>query len=271
MNTDVRSSISQLVEAISALEEIHALGQTGDINFIPEPGQSDIDIFVYCDSIPSLEQRQQVYERCKDLYEESNLQVCEGGVWGTGDTFIIQGVETMFMYFDIDDTLNYLNEILAGNHPDSVKGFYPVGRCSTLMNIHSLYDDSGFFDRIKMTLSIYPEQLSEQLTQFHTSHSIDEEDFGRALLRRDVLFYHQVIEHCIDHFLQAVYSANKTYFPSRKRTQQYLDSFSLKPVDCYHRITEVIRHGSTPEGIETSLSMWTSLVAEFDTLTGRGN
>lgn len=263
MGAEIRKKINKLVEAISTMEGIIALGQTNDVNVIPEPGQSDIDIFVYGEHIPAYEERKMLYEQHEILYEECKLQVCVGGVWGTGDIFLIEGVETMFMYFTIGDTVAYLDEILEGRHPDSMNGFYPVGRCSTLLHIHTLYDRSNFFADIKKKLSVYPEKLSIELLEYHLSRSIDEEDFGRAAMRKDVLFYHQVLEHAMDHFLQAVFAANRTYFPSRKRTKEYLEHFSITPNDCYARITTVIQYACEPEGINHSISLWNSLVEDF--------
>ncbi len=102
--------------------------------------------------------------------------------------------------------------------------------------------------------------------RFHLGRTIDEEDFGRAVLRKDVLFYHQVLENAIDHYLQALYAVNETFFPSRKRTNKYIDSFKLKPENCYERLLNVVRLGSSPEGIEKSYTEWCSLVSDLESI-----
>jgi hypothetical protein len=191
------------------------------------------------------EERKAVYDKYNTLYDECIMNVCEGGDWGTGDIFIIDGVETMLMYFRTDETLEYINDVLEGKHLDSVKRFYPIGRCATLKDINVIYDESGALCAIKEKLLVYPDKLKEKMINFHLGRTKDEEGFGRSLLRKDVLFYHQVLEHAIDHYLQMLFAVNKTYFPSRKRTKQYIDSFELKPKDCYKRLLEVIRLGST--------------------------
>lgn len=268
MEDAIKRKIAKLLEEVSDIEIIRAIGQTGDINSIPKAGESDIDIFLLCDRIPGCEVRKAVYDKNCILFEECNLNVCEGGVWGTGDVFMIEGVETMLMYFSIDDTLNYVNGILAGKHLDSVKGFYPVGRCATLKNINIIYDELGILSSLKDKLLIYPDELKERMVGFHLSMVNDEEDFGRALRRKDVLFYHQVLEAAIDHYLQALYALNKVFFPSRKRTKQYLDSFKIKPVNCYERLLDVIALGSIPEGIEKSYREWCGLVEDLKHLCG---
>lgn len=263
MGYSIKEKIQKLSDEVSKIKIVKAIGQTGDINYIPKAGEADIDIFVLGEKVPSYEERKAVYDRNSILFEECHMNVCEGGVWGTGDIFIIDGVETMLMYFSIDETLTYINDILEGKYLDSSKGFYPIGRCATFQNISVIYDESKIIASLKEKLSIYPDKLRKDIINFHISRTKDEEGFGRALLRKDVLFYHQVIEVSIDHYLQALYAINKVYYPSRKRTKQYIDSFEIKPVNCYERLLDVIRFGSSPDNIEKSYSEWCTLVSDL--------
>lgn len=266
MGYSIKEKIARLLDEVSNIKTVRAIGQTGDINFIPKAGEADIDIFVLGDKVPSYEERKAVYDKNSNLFEECNMKVCEGGAWGTGDVFSIDGVETMLMYFSTDETLKYVNDILDGKHLDSCKGFYPVGRCATFKNISVIYDELGTLDCLKEKLSIYPDKLRKEMVAFQIRKINDEEDFGRALSRKDVLFYHQVLEVSVDHFLQALYAINKTYYPSRKRTKQYIDSFELKPDNCHERLLEVISFGSSAEDIEKSYNAWSELVSDLKVL-----
>lgn len=268
MEYSLKDKIAKLLDEVASIEAIRAIGQTGDINTIPKAGEADIDLFLLCDEIPGVDARKAIYDKNGALFEQCTMNVCEGGDWGTGDVFIINGIETMLMYFRTEDTFRYVDEILVGKHLDSVKGFYPVGRCATLKNINVIYDDGGVFCSLKEKLSVYPEELRNKMTGFHLWKTMDEEDFGRALRRKDVLFYHQVLEHSIDHYLQVLYSVNKTFFPSRKRTKQSIDSFEIKPEDCYERLLKVIGFGSDPEGIEKSYEVWCGLVKDLKIICG---
>jgi len=266
MEINIRDKIARLLDGVASIDGIRAIGQTGDINEVPRAGESDIDIFILGDSIPGFEERKAFYHKDSSLFESCDMNVCEGGYWGTGDVFIIDGVETMFMYFTIDDTLKYVDEVLDGKHLDCDKGFYPVGRLATLKNINILYDEKGVYASFKEKLSTYPEKLKKDMASFHIGLINDEEDFGRAQLRKDVLFYHQVLEAALDHYLQALYAINETYFPSRKRTRQYIDSFKVKPENCYERMLEVIKLGSSPDDIKGSYDIWCGLVGDLKTI-----
>lgn len=252
----------QLVRIISGIGGVCAIGQTGNVNEVPKPGESDIDLFVLCDSVPSYEARKEVYES-NEISKNCKLSVFEGGHWGTGDLFDVDGVEVEFMYFTVDETWSYLNSVLMGNHLSCENGFYPVGRLATLRNINVLFDDKNVLEAIKAKLATYPEELMQHMINYHSARMIDEEDLGRVLLRKDILFYHYVLEDALDHFLQVLYALNRTYFPSRKRSEQYIASFQIKPTDCYQRLRKVIRLAADEDTIEESVSEWFRLAEEL--------
>lgn len=263
MELSIKDKVYKLLDEVSCNSAVKAIGQTGDIKIEPRPGESDIDIFVLCDSVPDFDSRKSAYDRNSMLFDDCRMNVCEGGVWGTGDIFSIDGVETMLMHFSIDETLSYVDEILSGRYPDKIDGFYPVGRCSTLLNINVIYDAEGILDSLKKRLKNYPSDLKDIMVEFHIGKINDREDFGRAVRRRDALFYHLVLENALDHYLQALFAINETFFPSRKRTKQYMDQFGIKPQNCYDRLLNVIKLGSDPEGIEESYLEWSALTADL--------
>ena len=82
------------------MEGVEAIGQTGDPDEVPIPGFRDYDLFVLCSKIPSMEERISCYNRQEELFTELNMEVCKADIhWRTGDILLIDGVETMFMYF----------------------------------------------------------------------------------------------------------------------------------------------------------------------------
>jgi hypothetical protein len=95
----------------------------------------------------------------------------------------------------------------------------------------------------------------------------DTEDLKRAVVRKDVLFYHFAMDISIDHFLQALFAINKTYFPSRKRTLDFIENCNIKPEGCNKKLLEVIRLGSFSEGINESFELWTNMVSELKKLS----
>jgi hypothetical protein len=56
---------------------------------------------------------------------------------------------------------------------------------------------------------------------------------------------------------------NKTYFPSRKRTLDFIRKFSIKPEGCEEQLLDVVRLGACPESISQSYEIWDRMVSEL--------
>ncbi len=268
MVNDIQRTLTSIIEAVASMQEVRAVGQTGEPGKLPSLGESDIDIFVICEASPSREIRRSLYGRFSDQnwIDRCQISVCEGGDWGVGDAFQVQGVDTMLMYFTANEMEEYLDAVLAGRHLDCINGFYPVGRCATMQNIQILYERDGYLTHLKEKLATYPLELARQMVGHHLPLAHDLEDFGRAVRRQDVLFYHQVLENGLDHYLLALFSLNRIYFPSRKRTRQMIEKFEIKPQDCTERLLQVVRLGAVPEGIPASYAIWRGLVEDLEGL-----
>lgn len=256
--------LKHLINNISNIEEIQSIGISGIIEPIPKAGEGDIDIFIYCDEIPKLDVRKTILNQMGDLLQEVRINVFEGGHWGSGDFALINGVETWLMYFTVGGTLNDIQSILNGNCPDRLDNYYyPVGRCAMLKDINVLYDKNDFLCSLKKRLADYPDELSNQLAKHHLAELEDIEDLERAVARKDVLFYHFALDLAMDHYFQALFAINKRYFPSRKRTLQFIGSFHTKPRDCEEHLLEVIRLGASSESINASYELWSKLITEL--------
>ncbi|MDF2672959.1 MAG: hypothetical protein K0R09_1224, partial [Clostridiales bacterium] len=191
MISSTEEIIQKLISNISSMKEVQSIGISGSTEPFPKAGEGDIDIFIYCDVIPESHERQGIIDQMDDLLQEGNINVFEGGHWGTGDFGLINGVETWLMYFTINETLNEIEAVLNGDYPDKLDNYYyPIGRCAMLRNINVLCDKNNFLGSIKKRLLKYPVKLAKTLIQYHLDELDDKEDLERAVTRKDVLFYH---------------------------------------------------------------------------------
>jgi hypothetical protein len=257
-----------LLDNVSTLDEVRSIGISGSKTSFPKPGEGDIDVFIYCDTIPGFEKRKSIINQMSSMLQEEKLNFFEGGHWGIGDFMLINGVETWLMYFTEKETINDVEAILNGDYPDKLDNYYyPIGRCAMLKDIRILCDKDNFLSSLKERLSEYPDNLSEKIIQYHFSELEDMEDLERAVSRKDVLFYHFAIDTAIDHFLQALFAINKTYFPSRKRTLNFIRSFNIKPERCEEQLLDVVRLGGLAESIEQSYEIWCNMVSKLKKLS----
>lgn len=267
MAFDTEEIIQMLLDSISKMKEVQSIGISDSKTSFPKAGEGDIDIFIYCDIIPGYEKRQSRINQLGDMLHEGKFNVFEGGHWGIGDFVLINGVETWLMYFTVKEALEDVEAILNGDYPDKLDNYYyPIGRCAMLKDISILCDKNSFLNSLKERLAEYPNNLAEKLINYHLDELKDTEDLERAILRKDVLFYHFAMDTAIDHFLQALFAINKTYFPSRKRTLDFIRSFNIKPERCEEQLLDVVRLGACSESINQSYEIWSNIVSKLKNL-----
>ena len=263
---DSNFRFSSLINAVAAVGGVLSIGKSGGAA-LPEPGESDVDIYVFCQDVPSQSVRQAVYDGLGDEVSESNATDHEG-VWGVCDFVTAHDTEVCLLYFTVARMTDEIEQVLRGERLNKEEGyFYPTGRCATLLSMHPWVDKEGFIAGMKERLSYYPPDLSRALVNYHVCRmNRDFEDFQRALFRKEVLFYHITLENALDHFLQALFAANRIFFSSRKRMLQYLDKFTLKPDRCGERLLEAVRLGSDAETLGQSYAVWSALTKDFENM-----
>lgn len=263
---EIERVFKQLINSISTMNGVLSVGRSGGGRPLPSAaGDGDIDVFVYCSAIPSVHSRIAALESVPEALGEYRTGVFSGGHWGTGDLVYINGVETWLMYFTVDEAVAEVDSVLRGDRPDKTDGyFYPTGRCAMLAGIEILCDKTSFLAALKERLATYPEELSGKLAEYHLAKLNDTEDFERAVARGDALFYHFTLEIALDHFLQALFALNRVFFPSRKRSLEYISKFPKKPENCEARLLEVVRLGGSPESIYQSYELFRELAEELN-------
>lgn len=256
--------VQALIRNVSAMQEVLSVGISGGKEPLPRAGEGDIDIFIYCEEIPDVRQRSAAFDHLRDELAEVKLEVFAGGHWGVGDFALVNGVETWLMYFTLRETVCEVESILRGDYPDKLDNYYyPTGRCAMLKEMRIFYDRHDHLLSLQKRLAEYPEELAEILVRYHLEELADLEDLERAGRRGDLLFYHFALDLAIDHFLQALFAMNRTYFPSRKRTFGYMESFRLKPEGCRERLSEIVRLGGHAEGVGLSFALWCGLIDDL--------
>ena len=265
----LHSYFTQLINAVSEIEKVVSIGKSGGEK-LPVHNESDIDIFVFCDKIPTIESRHSAVIQLGTAVNNMKLSEKSGRFWGVCDFITIAGTELCLMYFTTAGMDKDINSVLDGTRLDRENEyFYPTGRCATFIDMHILYDKTAYIARMKEVLALYPSALSEKLYAHHVSKINHEEDFNRAVERKDVLFFHSTLELALDHFLQALFALNKCFFPSRKRSIQFIDNFAIKPANCSERLLSVIEYGSKPETLRHSYDIWCELCEELLGISGR--
>ena len=254
---------SLLIDLICKMDEVLSVGKCGGEK-LPEKNESDIDVFVFCSKVPDANTRHAIIGKLGSGISCLQISETKDKFWGFCNFITIEDVEICLMYFTISDMDDEIESVLNGSRLDREdEYFYPTGRCATLLSMQVYCDKKGYISAMKEKLSLYPEILAQKLFNHHISKINDIEDFSRAVSRKDVLFYHTTLESAIDHFLQALFALNRCFFPSRKRTLEFIKGFKHKPKNCAERLLKVIELGSKPETLSKSYDIWSALCIEL--------
>lgn len=262
----IQEALNDLIIKISGVEEVRAIGISGKLKPYPKTGNGDFDIFIYCDEIPSIKARQKVLLSCNHIDNiKTNIGISD--IWGHDDYCTIDKIDTFLMYFNKTDVLENINDILNGKYLWKIDNeYFPVGRVSMLSNINIFYDADNYLANLKESLLRYPPELKQKMISYHISKMYDDEDFNRAVNRKDIFFFHCTLDKSIEHFMMALYALNEVYFPSRKRTVQYIKSFNVKPMSCNDRLLHVIKNSVDPEMLDVSCEEFLKLSNELKQL-----
>lgn len=267
MSQDTEIALRSLVGAIAQSPSIRAVGRSGGNRPLPLPGTGDIDLFVYCTEVPPAEQRAAWLEGLATDKGRIEIGAPVGRNWGVADSLLLGGVETWLMYFTVDQLWAEIRTTLRGQSVERVDNYYyPVGRLAMFQTVESLYDPDGLFQEVSSAIREYPAELMAAQLAYHLPRMHDEEDFGRAVERQDVLFYHFVLDLALDHFLQALFALNRKYFPSRKRSLEHIAEFRVKPTQCEDRLLRAVELGGRPESIADSYQIWQALTEDLSGL-----
>ena len=262
----VSEKITVLIGALSGSGFIRAIGKTGG-NALPNDGYSDIDLFLFCDAIPALPERESILRSLPNAIEIVELGTREHPYWGLVDSVLIGEQEVYLMYFSVDSFQKSVDSILRGERTEREENyFYPTGRLSSILGMHAFYDPNRFLADLKARIAVYPDALRSAILSRCMPKIDDEEDFMRAIRRQDVLFYHATLDLALDRFLQSLFALNRVYFPSRKRSLEFIQAFSVKPNDCEARLMQVVSFGANAEALAESYALWRVLCGELENL-----
>ncbi|WP_157950067.1 DUF4037 domain-containing protein [Vallitalea okinawensis] len=264
MAEGIEKIFNELVKQVAGINTVNAIGLSGKLKPYPKPGEGDFDIFIYCDIVPNEQIRKKYLETLGDEIKDIKLSVFNNEAWGLSDYCTINGIDTWLMFFNKNHVIRNVQEILTGKYLERADNyFFPIGRLGMLESLTVLYDKDKFLEELKRALSLYPKTLKEKMIAYNLEVLNDVEDLLRAVKRKDVLFYHFALDIALDHFLLALFAMNETYFPSRKRSLQYIDKFEIKPSRCTERLLSILQDGANANTLINSYEEFRQLCKEL--------
>ncbi|NTU77304.1 MAG: DUF4037 domain-containing protein, partial [Alphaproteobacteria bacterium] len=194
----LQTEFDALVQALKRHPSLRAIGKTGG-EALPTDGFSDIDLFLFCEQIPSLDERESCLRSVADRVMVTKFGETEHPHWGLVDSVLIGEQEVYLMYFTLGAFEASVETILRGERTEREENyFYPTGRLASIQGMHAFYNPDEFLARLQSRIAVYPDSLRNAILSRCLPKIDDKEDFMRAIRRKDVLFYHATLDLALD-------------------------------------------------------------------------
>lgn len=263
----INKDIQKITEAIQSMHQVIGIGQTSDPTISLQSNKTDIDLFILCNEVPVESERKKAYHYLESEIETLTMTCIDGGYWGVADLLIIQGVEIYAMYFNYTEMEEYLSKTLSGCFLDRDGDFYPTGRIESIRKMYLLYEAKPSFSKLKTMIENVDIQIFHTLFEHHIRQVIDVEDLERVRSRKDIFFYHIVLDNALDHYFQSLYALNQCFFPSRKRNMEHIQSFHIKPYDIQNKLNQLIKSSVQESKLDESIDLLIQIYEETEKLT----
>ena len=258
----IQKSIEALVSSLTKDERIIAVGLSS--HPIPQkPDEGDIDLFIYCSVIPEDRERIALYPEIVKDHEQFQCSIMDDAHWGLADFTHLNGIEAWIMYFMKDKESHNFEDIFNGLVFSRCNGFYPTGRLAMYKNMSILFEREPYLSQFKKRVQTYPPKLKDVIMKSAREELCDEEDLRRGAVRKDLVFFHWVLDNALDAFMQYAYALNDELFPGRKRNLEQVADFSLIPQNISQRVKDMIRLASHEETLQEACTAFFALRDEM--------
>ena len=218
----------QVAAAYSPRPEVLAVVLSGSQVTRVADAESDLDLYVYCDTPPAIESRVALAQGRASTYEVDNR------FWETGDEWL--EAQTGLQVDVTFRTRAWIEERLAS----VLERFEPSLGYSTsiwhnVLVSEPLYDRSGWFETLqRWARQPYPEPLAEAIVRHNYAvlrGALDAypRQLGRAATRRDLVSLNHRTTAMLASYFDALFALNRMPHPGEKRLLSLAQALPLVP------------------------------------------
>uniref|UniRef100_UPI0026EF3CFC DUF4037 domain-containing protein n=1 Tax=Streptococcus merionis TaxID=400065 RepID=UPI0026EF3CFC len=212
-------SFSQLCSDFTKLSPVEAIALGGSRSGTNHDHSSDYDLYIYCSSIPPIEDRQNIIERhCR--YFEINNQY-----WETEDDCTLNnGIDIDILYRSMKDfengVANVVERFIAGNG-------YTTCFWHNLMSSKILFDPQNKLKKLQERFDVpYPEMLKKNIISRNFNlltgklPSYDRQII-KAVTRQDFVSVNHRVSAFLESYFDIIFALNELTHPGEKRMISY--------------------------------------------------
>ncbi len=207
----------RIIDSYAELAEVKAIAIGGSSATGSDDATSDIDLYNFVDSEPSVEQREKV------ALPYSSRHEIGGDYFGPGDEFRVDqtGRELDVMFFDRDWFEGLVRSVWLDCRPSNS---YTTAFLYTLSNLVILHDPENWLSGLKSLIDTpYPERLRDNIIRRGLMLMKDKpfssyiEQIDKAIRRKDSNSVNHRTAAFMESYFDALFAANRLLHPGEKR------------------------------------------------------
>lgn len=213
--------IEQIVDALAARPEVHAIALGGSrISSMADP-ESDYDIYVFLDGDVPLNVREPLASRFGPAPEIGNSWFGPGDEWTDAAT----GTSVDLMYWQRDDFERDLRGVIEGHRPSLG---YSTSFWYTVRHATPLYDRDGCFVQLQLLATRpFPEALREAIVGWNhpllrTKHSSWRRQIELAIARDDPVSVNHRVTALIQSATDIIFALHRALHPGEKHLLSHI-------------------------------------------------
>ncbi|HEX8391334.1 MAG TPA: DUF4037 domain-containing protein [Longimicrobium sp.] len=240
--------------------------------------QSDVDVYLFCDSVGPRAERDAMVVRAFGAGAEPHSWGADEPLDQCGTDFAVDGVrvECWIRGADgVERTIAACREARIERTLSvwAVMGFFNYVALADVRAMRILDDPGGRLAGWKSLVDPYPEALRQAVLRRFTAEAAfwpRNPHYLSAVERGDAIYTSAIVQQTVQSVIQAVFALNGEYFPGEKKLASALGALAVQPVDLTARIHAILFPGAAPDAamLRRQQSALAALVDEIAALAG---
>ena len=209
----------KLYKEFSLLPEVEAIALGGSRAGDSYDEKSDYDLYIYCSSLPSEDDRKEIIQKYCSYYEIGNA------FWELEDDCTLSnGIDIDILYRNLE---NFESDLSAVVEKCAARNGYTTAMWHNLLTSKILYDKNGSYARLKERFGVpYPDKLRENVVLRNLRLLSDnlpsyDKQIKKAVKRKDYVSVNHRVTAFLESYFDIIFAVNRLTHPGEKRMVEY--------------------------------------------------
>lgn len=248
-STPHESLAQELARRFSSFQEVEAIGVGGSLASGAADPTSDIDLYVFCHTVPPLSARQALTKDMQVTHADLNLTM-----WDTGDEWYdgATGIEVDVIYWSPAWIEEQMERLWVNFQPSMG---YTTCFWTALRNMRSLFDRQGWLEKLsaRARRQPYPEAL--RLAIIEKNHAVLRRiipsythQIEKVARRGDLVSLNHRLAALLASYFDVLFALNRALHPGEKRLLTWAEKLCpARPPSMKEEVEAALRAAAIPQ------------------------